>query len=167
MSEPLNSCSIAAAMTAAELGGDVPLAAFRGQMAAVYLFDCALSAGDPAYARGLHTTRSNAVKCLVVMQKAQVSTTQELQHHTSLYDCIIIRACMTMSCSVGTLLSSQRAHVQLRKSFYVPLDLTLVWCPCRASSGAASVGTGLSVHLLCCRILCSPGAGWSGSGGHH
>ncbi len=51
INEPLNACSFAAAVTAAELGSDAPLAAFRGQMAAVYLFDGSLSAGTPQHPR--------------------------------------------------------------------------------------------------------------------
>lgn len=45
MPEGLSACSFAAALGREEAGAGAPLAAFRGQMAAIYLFDVALSAG--------------------------------------------------------------------------------------------------------------------------
>ena len=48
MPEGLSVCSFAAALGREEAGAGVPLAAFRGQMAAIYLFDMALSAGRGA-----------------------------------------------------------------------------------------------------------------------
>ena len=46
MPEGLSACSFAAALGREEAGAGAPLAAFRGQMAAIYLFDVALSAGE-------------------------------------------------------------------------------------------------------------------------
>lgn len=45
VSEGLSACSFAAALGRDEAGAGAPLVAFRGQMAAIYLFDAALSAG--------------------------------------------------------------------------------------------------------------------------
>lgn len=49
VSEGLNACSFAAALSQDEAGVDAPLAAFRGQMAAIYLFDTPLTLGKFQY----------------------------------------------------------------------------------------------------------------------
>jgi hypothetical protein len=146
----------------------VPLAAFRGQMAAIYLFDAALSAGGSPGKVGT----PSAMSCLSFDHKGCCATCLLL---SSCRNKVHYRASQNHYCRPSLLQTTvaeqtRRAagsHTALLRAMCLLLgNSSCMWTMhCRQSGGAARAGARLPVRLLCCGVLRGAGAGRPCGGG--